>query len=184
MANSGEIEGILSKLKDQSPAGLAIALHIRFTAPAYLFQTYPKEWINLYSEQGLVMHDPIVGWGFTNTGSIRWSELGLSDPQGVLLKAREFKMNFGIALATEVEKSRSVSGFSRSDREFTDTEITALSNLTTRLHNLTAAARPLSAETRAELRKMSITFTHPLICGSLTAGQRFVIVAPSERRPR
>ncbi len=161
MANSGDIESILSQLKQYSPAGFAIALHIRYTAPIYLFQTYSKEWISTYSELGLVMHDPIVSWGFANTGSIRWSELALIDAQGVLVKAREFNMNYGLAHATDAGESRSVSGFARSDREFSDAEITELAGLTDRLHDLTAANRPLSAETREQLRQQSITFTHP-----------------------
>jgi LuxR family transcriptional regulator len=155
------VDNILQKLKDECPLGFAIALHIRYTTPNFLFQTYPKDWINQYSQRGLVMFDPIVGWGFANTGSIRWSGLGEMDPKGVLEQAKAFDMNFGFAHALDVGNSRSVAGFSRSDREYTDDEITRITDLVRRLHDITAEAKTLSPETGERLRKMSIEFTHP-----------------------
>ncbi|NCO22383.1 MAG: transcriptional regulator [Rhodobacterales bacterium] len=124
-----------------------------------MFQTYSKTWTDIYSQSGFVMHDPIVRWGFENTGAIRWSML--DDPVGVLEKARPHGLVYGFACAVENGGTRSVAGFARADREFTDAEIAAIAAQVATLHDETAKAGALSAETREELRQMSIRFTHP-----------------------
>jgi len=42
MTRTLSVAALLHELDHRSPAGCAIALHIRFTTPTYLFQTYPK----------------------------------------------------------------------------------------------------------------------------------------------
>ena len=71
---------LLKRLRSRSPAGFAIALHIEFTTPRYLLQSYAKDWLDLYSSRSMVMQDPTVHWAFANTGSIRWSALNSLDP--------------------------------------------------------------------------------------------------------
>jgi len=159
MEPAEKIRDIIIALEAQSPAGFAIAFHIRFTRPDFLFQTYSKTWTDIYSQSGFVMHDPIVRWGFENTGAIRWSML--DDPVGVLEKARPHGLVYGFACAVENGGTRSVAGFARADREFTDSEIAAIAAQVATLHDETAKAGALSAETREELRQMSIRFTHP-----------------------
>jgi len=159
MEPAEKIRDIIIALEAQSPAGFAIAFHIRFTRPDFLFQTYSKTWTDIYSQSGFVMHDPIVRWGFENTGAIRWSML--DDPVGVLEKARPHGLVYGFACAVENGGTRSVAGFARADREFTDAEIAAIAAQVATLHDETAKAGALSAETREELRQMSIRFTHP-----------------------
>jgi LuxR family transcriptional regulator len=66
-----EIKNRLETVKEMSPAGSAIAFHVKLTSPEFLFQTYPKVWTEIYSEKGYLMVDRIVGWGFANIGSIR-----------------------------------------------------------------------------------------------------------------
>lgn len=51
MADIGKIKAILESVEDLAPAGFAIAFHIRLTSPDFLFQTYPKNWIDTYSER-------------------------------------------------------------------------------------------------------------------------------------
>ena len=68
MSSRSEIERYLAQLGELSPSGFAIAFHIRYTTPAFLFQTYDRRWLDLYSQKGLVMQDPIVSFGFTETG--------------------------------------------------------------------------------------------------------------------
>ena len=75
---------LLRRLHERSPTGFAIGLHIQFTTPRYFFQSYSKEWLDAYSAKGFVMNDPIVHWGFSNEGSIRWRDLAQTDPLGVL----------------------------------------------------------------------------------------------------
>ncbi|WP_207209169.1 autoinducer binding domain-containing protein [Loktanella sp. IMCC34160] len=148
-------------MQDIAPAGFAIAFHIQFTTPAFLFQTYPKEWINLYNKRGMVMQDPIVGFGFENNGTIRWSELAANDPAEVLSEASKYGLVYGMACGIEDGGSRSVAGFARSDRELTDAEIDQLQGLVQDLHTMTAEAKSVSPEVREDLRRMSISFTHP-----------------------
>jgi LuxR family transcriptional regulator, quorum-sensing system regulator SdiA len=163
MSNDAEaqIRSLLRQLTQAAPAGFAIALHVRLVTPTYLFQTYPKDWLDYYSQKGLVMQDPTVHWGFDNLGSIRWSDLAHLDTVGILPKAAEHGMKFGFTAAVEAGDSRSLSSFTRNDRDFTNAEMAAITSQVDELHRLTAQARPLSAETRDALRQMSIHFTHP-----------------------
>ena len=116
MADISRITSILETVEDLSPSGFAIAFHIRMTASEFQFQTYPKDWMKTYSEKGYVMVDPIVGWGFANTGAIRWSDLSAMDPENVLGQSAAYGARFGTAIAVEDDETRSVAGFARPDR--------------------------------------------------------------------
>ena len=157
----GDIRRYIARLQDRSPSGFAIAFHIHFTTSDFLFQTYDQEWIDLYSKEGLVVHDPVVRWGFENTGWTRWSDLPYDDPRGVMAQAHRFGLTYGIAAGIEEGGSRSVAGFARADREYTDAEARVLLADATALHLATAVAGRLSPEARAELRQMSVEYTHP-----------------------
>jgi len=161
MADIKKVEEILLDVTERSPAGFAIAFHIRLMAPDFLFQTYPKNWIDLYSEKGWVMADPIVRWGFTETGHIRWSDLGGLDDQGILEQSAKYGMSYGLAIATEEGGSRSVAGFSRNDREFTDDEIAVLARDVEDLHAATASTNGMGADVRGALHDLSVKMTHP-----------------------
>jgi len=155
-----EIHTILKDLSDVSNAGYAIALHVRYTTPTFLFQSYTKDWLDYYSKNGFVMSDPTVAWGFENTGHIAWSALADKDSAGVLAKAATFGMVYGLTCALEVDESRSISSFSRADRAFTSEETQQLLAQTENLHAITANLDSLSPETSAILRTMSVQFTH------------------------
>lgn len=150
----------LAKLHKASPAGFAIALHVKFTAPRYLFQSYSKEWLDTYSRLGLVLHDPVVRWGFTHTGAVRWSDLAGEDTAGVLLKAADHGMRYGVIIALVRDGSRSMAGFARNDRESTDEEIAALTDELIALHDITLTAERLSPAVHETLKQMSIYLTH------------------------
>jgi len=155
-----EIHNTLSELQQLAPAGFALAFHIRYTTPTFLFQTYAKDWLDYYSQNGLVMSDPTVAWGFENTGVARWSDLAAQDTAGVMSKAAEYGMPYGAVFAIEVAESRSLGSFARSDREFTESEIERMQAAVAKLHDLTADLERLSPETSAKLRTMSVQFTH------------------------
>lgn len=161
MADFKKVEEILLDVTNRSPAGFAIAFHIRLMSPDFLFQTYPKNWIDLYSEKGWVMADPIVRWGFSETGYIRWSDLGHLDDQDILGHSARYGMTYGVAIATDTGGSRSVAGFSRNDREFTDDEIAVLLEDVDDLHAATASSEGMSADLRNALHDLSIKMTHP-----------------------
>jgi LuxR family transcriptional regulator len=144
-----------------APTGYAAALHINFTTPDFLFQTYPADWLAIYSQKGFVIQDPTVLWGFENLGTVRWSDLTRNDHAGVMKEATKFGMKYGLTVAVEQGGSRSIASLSRKDREFTDVELALATEMISNLHNLTAQARTLTSETREILRQQSIQFTHP-----------------------
>ena len=161
MPGSQDIQHIIVKLSDQSPSGFAVAFHIRFTTAEYVFQTYSKAWIDIYSQNGYVMQDPTVAWGFHNVGAIRWSELADQDPMEIYQKAKPFGLVYGFACAVENGGTRSVAGFARADREFTDAEIASIQADVCDLHTKTAGLGAMSPDLREELRQMSVQYTHP-----------------------
>ncbi len=160
MENKDDTLRALRKLDEMAPLGYAIALHIRFTAPRFLFQTYDESWMKLYSEQGLVLKDPTVLWGFENTGTIRWSELGDHDPAGVLDLARENGLAYGFTYATREDNMPSIASFAREDREFRDAEIAQIIEIVEEVRRNTAELDSLTPEQCEALRQLSISFTH------------------------
>lgn len=160
-ATQTEIRAVLSDLMTLAPTGYAAALHINFTTPAFLFQTYPTDWLAIYSQQGMVMKDPTVLWGFENLGTVRWSDLIELDGDGVMKEATNFGVKFGLTVAVERGGTRSISSLSRGDREFSDNELAQAADMIAKLHDLTAQARTLTDETRTALRRQSIQVTHP-----------------------
>lgn len=151
---------ILRRLRQRSPAGFAIALHVEFTTPKYLFQAYDKDWLNHYSSKGLVMHDPTVRWGFDNTGAIRWSDLAEDDPMAVLTQAAEYGLRYGLTVAVDAAGSRSIASFARSDREMSDLDIAAISADVACLHKVTGDPASFTPAMHETLRQMSIFLTH------------------------
>lgn len=160
MAQEANIGPMLEALNPLCTAGYALALHIKYTTPALLFQTYSREWADHYNQHGLVIHDPVVRWGFENIGSIAWGSLKNEDPQGVLQKCSDFGMKFGTVISIYEGDSRSIGGFARNDRDHTDAEIQNLEAQLRKIHEYTAATKELSVEDRAALKNLSITLTH------------------------
>ena len=157
VSNANEI---LRRLHGRSPAGFAIGLHIQYTTPRYFFQSYSKDWLDAYSAKGFVMYDPIVHWGFSNEGFVRWSDLASQDPLGVLKEAAKYGMPYGMAASVVRNSSRSIAGFSRGDREMTDLEMTSIYKDLRALHDETIGMIALSPEIHSTLRQMSIYLTH------------------------
>ena len=151
---------LLADMDTSSPAGFAIALHIKFSSPTFLFQTYPKRWIDIYTVRGLVLKDPTVRWGFDNTGTIRWRDLTSEDSGGVLRMAKDFGLTHGFTSALVRQGSRTVASFARTDRDFLDAEISELVASLSALHDETLELEELSQADQKALRKMSIRLTH------------------------
>ena len=154
-----QITNILGRFNSLVPDGYAIGLNIAYTTPRFMFQTYPKVWLDYYSCNGLLMSDPMVAWGFEHAGTARWSEL--DDPAGVMKKAAEFGLTHGAVVVALSDNDRSICGFAKASGEFTDSEIAELAENVTTLHNLTADLLRLEPDTVEQLRKMSIMVTHP-----------------------
>lgn len=154
------VSPLLSALDTLCPSGYAIALHIRFSTPTFLFQTYDRAWIDVYTRKGLVMQDPTVHWGFVNTGTETWENLKDSDDAGVLEQAAEFGLKYGFVLALENQESRSVASFAREDRNFTDEETNQIFRIMEKLHEVTLNAETLSKAEISALKTLSVTLTH------------------------
>ena len=118
MDGSPNIMAAISRLDVLCPAGYAMALHIRYTTPKFLFQTYSSQWREEYSKKGLVLQDPTVRWGFENSGTINWRDLKESDEAGVLEQAKAYGIEHGFTLSLDRNNSKSITSFARGDREF------------------------------------------------------------------
>lgn len=158
-ATQFKISETLGELNKLAPTGYALGIHIEYTTPKFMFQTYPKAWLDYYSSNGLIMSDPMVAWAFQEVGSRRWSDL--DDPAGVMEKAAEYGMTYGVVVSAASEDSRTICGFANADREFSDDEIAAIEQSVRSIHDNTADTAQLDAETVEQLKKMSIMVTHP-----------------------
>lgn len=146
----------LARLGRFAPAGYALGLHVRFASAHIMVQTYDPAWIERYTANGHMLSDPVVLWGFANTGACRWSALGMPDPNNIMGQAAEFGLNYGVAVATGPLNSRSIGGFARSDREFTDTEIAQIVSTVELLH---AESTPPEALTKAQKQALRMVAT-------------------------
>lgn len=134
----------LHRLSLLAPAGYFVGLHIRFTAPLFTFQTYDQAWLDHYTEQGFVLRDPMVAWGFSTEGHIRWSDPSLPDPFKLFAEAARFGLKYGVTLSRGPIKSRTIASFARSDREFTDDEIAECIRIIHRMHDMTEPPEELT----------------------------------------
>ena len=159
MSSKTSIAALLQDLDRRSPAGLAIALHIRFTRPIYLFQTYPKRWIDHYSSTGMVVYDPLVRWGLQNVGRIRWSDLEDIDVRGVLEQAKDFGLMNGVCLALVESGSRTIAGFARADRDYDEAEVDEIEEGLSLLHAATLGFGQLDDDDKQALTDLSIRLT-------------------------
>ena len=137
----------LARLKRLAPMGYALGLHIRFASAHVIVRTYPPEWIERYTSCGYMLCDPLISWGFSATGSCRWSELSFPDPHDVLGQAADYGLKYGVAVSHGPTSSRSIGGFARSDREFSDAEVRRVEETVKLLHN---AATPPDTLTQAQ----------------------------------
>ncbi|MCK8464402.1 autoinducer binding domain-containing protein [Aliiroseovarius sp. S1339] len=142
----------LAKLSDLAPKGYALGLHIRYASAHIMIQTYDPRWSQVYTEKGYMLADPMVFWGFGNEGTIRWSALDLPDPHGILAQAAGFGLHYGVAVSHGDTSSRTIGGFARDDREFTDDEITEIHKLVIELHEKSTPPEHLTSAQRMALR--------------------------------
>ncbi len=154
--NRASIAAILADIDAITPGGFAIGLHIDFSGPTFLFQTFPVEWVDYYADQGLQLKDPAMHWSFANTGFIRWHQLAENDPAGVIEKAAAHGMPYGMTISILDEQSRTVGGFGHADRDYLDAEIAEIEVHLLKLHRATIGLSVLSEADMAALKKMSI----------------------------
>lgn len=139
------IDRRLHELGLLAPGGYFIGLHIRFTSPLMTFQTYDQAWIDYYTNNGCVLRDPMTAWGFSTTGSIRWSDERLPDPFGLFKEAARYGLKYGATVSYGPISSRTIASVARSDREFTDDEIARVAGIVHNLHDMTEPPEELTA---------------------------------------
>lgn len=160
MGTHSQIIAVLEAIHNDFPAGFAAALHIRLSTPRYMFQGYPRNWVDAYSREGMVINDPTALWGFQNSGAVRWSEMGMPDPQRIMERAaQEAGLRFGFTAATQKDGSRSIASFARSDREPTDAELAQGRERLELLHCGTRTLETLSPEEHTRLREIAVQVT-------------------------
>ena len=141
------LDRLFSELSELAPRGFGAGLHIRHSTPLIYRSTYPSTWVEVYNSQSYYLRDPVVFWGFSVEATLRWSEINLPDPFGIMSKAALHGLKYGAACAHGPVSSRSIIGIARSDREFDAAELSAFEDLTRALHSATA---PRSNLTRAQ----------------------------------
>lgn len=143
-------------LEKLAPAGYYIALRIGLAFPMEEINAFPSKWIDHYTKNRLMLHDPVMHWAYTNAGVLRWSELKDRDTRGVLNMSAAFGLKYGVSISVFDERlsvERSIASFTRSDREYTDLEINLLQVYVKRRHLELA---PPSNLTLAELEALTM----------------------------
>ncbi|MEL7115665.1 MAG: autoinducer binding domain-containing protein [Pseudomonadota bacterium] len=142
-------------LETLSPGGHYLALRVGFAFPMFEQYALPQKWVERYLSRGMLMSDPVMRWMFENVGARRWSELDMDDPRDIMGQAREFDLNFGVAICcTDIDPmgQRSFGSFVRTDREFLDSEIAELQNTLVSLHDSLIPPKNLTAAELEALR--------------------------------
>jgi len=146
------IDHALKQLRGLAPTGYFVGLHIRFAAPLITYQSYSQEWNDFYTENAFAMRDPMIAWGFSEVGAVRWSEIPVPDPFDIFGKAAKFGMLYGASVSVGLLKSRTIAAATRDDREFTDSEIKEISTLIHLLHRETEPPESLTDAQREALQ--------------------------------
>ena len=157
MTKVGKMANLLKKLAQCCDTGFALAIHIRYTRPSLLFQTYDQAWNDYYSENGLMLSDPVVRWGLQNTGFVLWDDLMDEDDAGVLAKAKTFGLNNGVTYATGSISSRTISGFTRNGAPYSKDELESMTAIVDQIHALTEGIEDFSEGEINALRELDPT---------------------------
>lgn len=152
MSSRADINSGLRSLGKIAQAGYFLGLHIRFAAPLMQFQTYPEEWSEFYSKNAYALRDPTIAWGFSTTGSCRWSALPIPDPFNILRDAASHGLTYGLTFSHGPIASRTIASFARGDREFTDVEIDDIATTVQHLHQITEPPASLTKAQKEALR--------------------------------
>lgn len=134
-----------------SPGGYYIALRVGFAFPMAERNLFPRPWIEHYTRNGYMLHDPVIRWLYQNAGACRWSEIPVPDSRGILTDAKTFGLDFGLSIScveADDHGQRSFGSFVRADREFSDSEIDALTECLSALHKAGSGPKNL---TQAEI---------------------------------
>lgn len=150
------VASLLGELGVICDSGYALAVHIRYTRPTLLYQTYAQAWGDHYSEKGYMLVDPTVHWGLANVGSIDWQDLVPQDPSGVIEAARNYGLHNGWTYAVGPATSRSL-GSLTSTVPFSPDMRARCCAIIDEIHALTEGFDQFSANQQNRLRHLSQT---------------------------
>lgn len=131
------LQPMRNKLEQIAPAGFYVALRVGFSFPEEELNKLPANWVEFYTTNGLVVHDPAMKWVYANTGVVRMQEIAFPDPHQVRARAEVFGLLHGavISVMTPADRGRRSYGiFFREDSDFADCDLTALHEIVKRLH--------------------------------------------------
>jgi LuxR family transcriptional regulator, quorum-sensing system regulator SdiA len=148
-----QVAACLERLSGYCDTGYLLAVHIRYTRPSLLFKTYPQDWLDRYSEAGMMMVDPVVRWGMTHEGTALWDDLAGDDPAGVIAAARTFGLSHGLSFAIGPATSRTIGSVTRSS-VFTPAEVDDMRVIVTDIHGLTDGLEQLPPKVQEGLRNL------------------------------
>ncbi|PWE50924.1 transcriptional regulator [Thioclava sp. NG1] len=149
------IEDRLQRLNGVTDWKFALGLHIRFANPTLSYVTYPKEWVDYYTEKQLVFVDPTVRWAISNQGICDWADLSDGDESDVFGAASRFGLRYGKVIALG-ELDRSIGFFAHPSRPITQEEIEQAQSLMQELHDVTRDALDMSDKELEELRQIPV----------------------------
>jgi len=112
------------RLNELAPAGWVLAFNYTAKGVEFLESSMPPIWQETYVRSGVFLDDPVFRWIVkAQSGATRWSDITISDPNGILRAAQAHGMRFGMAATRVVNGLHSFVSLSRGDREFSDDEI-------------------------------------------------------------
>lgn len=142
----------MARLRKIAPAGYFLALHIRFAAPLMQFQTYPVAWTDRYAQNAYALRDPTIAWGFSTTGSCRWSSLPVPDPFGICKDAAAHGLTYGLTVSCGPIDSTSSSVNSRLSCAKLQMVREPILDTVRRLHEITEPPESLTKAQQEALR--------------------------------
>ncbi len=120
-----ELRDCETRLNEIAPAGFYLALRVGYAFPEAELNRLNSDWVDIYTQKGLVVQDPSMHWVYHNVGYVRWVDLK-DDPRDVVGMARRMGLTFGATISYNTPSDagrRSHAVLFRSDRDFTDAEL-------------------------------------------------------------
>lgn len=146
---------LLGRLNTFCDRGFALAVHIRYTRPSLLYQTYEQTWSDNYSEKGYMLTDPVVHWGLTNLGWVEWATLVDRDPEGVIADAIAHGLTNGWTYSLGTASSRTIAGLPRSGANFSAAERDELAQIVAAIHEETEGFESFPSDLQDRLRALA-----------------------------
>lgn len=165
------LDPILHSLSLMAPAGYFIGLHIRYASPLMQFSNYNQDWLDHYTEKAYALRDPTIAWGFSTEGASRWADMTIPDPFGLFQEARNFGLTYGLTVSCGPVRSRTISSFARSDRDFLDEEVDKIAHLVRRLHDITEPPESLTTAQIEALRLIAAGDRHAAAAAKLNISE-------------